>query len=174
MNSKMEKDKVVKMRFKIYFEGIPYYIPSVTEEIDTYRLGLCKLEYNDKDNTLTVYLRRPGLLIGKKGEQLRELEKYLKCKVCSVRRTVIPIFITFSFCKYGSVLHVNWNNYSFSFMCTTRTLSYNHIIEIDIIVNTFDLIRNIPPHFIENNISHQFSINRRKFLGNFHIFQIPT
>jgi ribosomal protein S3 len=50
-------------------------------EIDSYRLGICKLEVID--NTLHVYLRRPGLLIGKKGEVINTFLDRLK----------IPIFI---------------------------------------------------------------------------------
>jgi len=44
-------------------------------------MGICKLEYNMKENVLMVYLRSPGLLIGYHGETIKTVEKYLGCKI---------------------------------------------------------------------------------------------
>jgi len=32
---------------------------------NTYQMGVCKLDYDELKNELTVHLRRPGILIGK-------------------------------------------------------------------------------------------------------------
>jgi len=58
------KAKEIKRSFLIYFDG-SYGIDPAPYIPNTYTMGVCKLEY--KDDTLTVYLRRPGLLIGKGG-----------------------------------------------------------------------------------------------------------
>jgi ribosomal protein S3 len=44
-------------------------------------MGICKLKYNEEKEILTVHLRKPGFLIGKKGITIDNLEKFLKCKV---------------------------------------------------------------------------------------------
>ena len=49
----------------------PHYIHNP----DTYKMGVCKLEF--KDNALIVHLRRPELLIGKKGETIKRLKLWL-------------------------------------------------------------------------------------------------
>jgi len=73
-----EQAKKVKNLFLIYFDGC-YEIDSVKNISNTFAMGVCKLVY--KDNTLTVHLRRPGLLIGKGGCIIDALAKYLECKI---------------------------------------------------------------------------------------------
>jgi len=73
-----EKGKRIKLSFLTYFDGT-YEIDSVENTSDTYTMGVCKLEY--EKNILTVHLRRPGLLIGKKGSTIDGLSEYLKCKI---------------------------------------------------------------------------------------------
>lgn len=71
--------KQAKLMFMLYFDG-GYDIEPNTN-ITTYQLGVTKLEYIDKTNTLVVSLRRPGLLIGKAGKNIDELQEYLCCKI---------------------------------------------------------------------------------------------
>jgi transcription antitermination factor NusA-like protein len=74
----LEQAKKVKHLFLSYFDGC-YEIDAVENTPNTFAMGVCKLEY--KDNTLTVHLRRPGLLIGKGGRTINALAKYLECKI---------------------------------------------------------------------------------------------
>lgn len=67
------------MKFLIYFDGISNYVEEESK-VSTYQLGLCDLKQID-EKTLEVTLRRPGLLIGKGGEEIDKLEKYLDCKI---------------------------------------------------------------------------------------------
>lgn len=74
----LEQAKKAKNLFLIYFDGC-YGIDAVENTSNTFAMGVCKLEY--KDNTLTVHLRRPGLLIGKGGCIIDALAKHLECKI---------------------------------------------------------------------------------------------
>jgi transcription antitermination factor NusA-like protein len=74
----LKQAKKVKNLFLIYFDGC-YGIDSVENTSNTFAMGVCKLEY--KNNTLTVHLRRPGLLIGKRGCIIDALAKHLECKI---------------------------------------------------------------------------------------------
>lgn len=73
-----KKAKSVKNSFLIFFDGIPNYVDSIVN-CSTFSMGVCKLEYENE--TLTVHLRRPGLLIGKGGNTINQLSEYLECKV---------------------------------------------------------------------------------------------
>jgi len=44
-------------------------------------MGVTKLEYDEDNNTLNVYLRRPGLLIGKAGSNINKLKEYLGAEI---------------------------------------------------------------------------------------------
>jgi hypothetical protein len=74
----LKQAKQVKNLFLIYFDGC-YGIDPVENTSNTFTMGVCKLEY--KDNTLTVHLRRPGLLVGKGGCIIDVLAKHLECKI---------------------------------------------------------------------------------------------
>jgi len=80
MANKLDKEKQIKSSFEIYFDGA-YSIAPEPNVPSTYGMGLCKLEYNIKENILTVYLRRPGLLIGYHGRTIDALKKYLECEI---------------------------------------------------------------------------------------------
>lgn len=76
----MKRSKSIKGLFLSYFDGC-YDIEPQPNTFDTYKMGVCNLEYNEKDNILVVHLRRPGLLIGKGGQTIEAVEKYLDCKI---------------------------------------------------------------------------------------------
>ncbi len=78
IGNSIDKAKYYKMLFVTYFDG-GYQIEPTVPNLDTFKLGICKLEY--KEGALTVYLRRPGLLIGKDGQTLNPLRKYLGIKI---------------------------------------------------------------------------------------------
>lgn len=65
--------------FIVYFDGC--YMVDPISSVTTYQLGVTDLSYDYKDNVLIVELRRPGLLIGKAGKDLKKLEEYLGCKI---------------------------------------------------------------------------------------------
>jgi len=80
------KSKRIKSLFEIYFDGC-YNIAAQPNTSNTYMMGVCKLDFDEKNNILTVYLRRPGLLIGKRGVVINALKKYLECDVRIVEIT---------------------------------------------------------------------------------------
>lgn len=55
------------------------YVPPLEPKIDSWKIGICKLEV--EDDGLHVYLRRPGLLIGAKGETLYKFQDEMECKI---------------------------------------------------------------------------------------------
>ena len=76
-----EKSDRIKSLFETYFDGCYDIEPQEVDNPSTYSMGVCKLEYNEKDNTLTVHLRRPGLIIGKAGRTINKLKEWLECEV---------------------------------------------------------------------------------------------
>jgi len=73
-SEKQKQAERIKRRFIYYFDS-----EYSTQTYDTFSMGVCKLEY--KDNTLTVYLRRPGLLIGARGVTIDDVSEHLKCNI---------------------------------------------------------------------------------------------
>ena len=59
-----------KIAFLTLLDGIDEY-PGKFQGIDSFSIGVCKLEV--VDDILHVYLRRPGLLIGRKGRHINSL-----------------------------------------------------------------------------------------------------
>jgi len=74
------KTKTVKSLFLTYFDGC-YGIEPEPNVPNTYSMGICKLDFNESKNILSVYLRRPGLLIGKGGSLINKLKEYLNCDI---------------------------------------------------------------------------------------------
>ena len=83
-----DNGKKTKIRFLNYFDG-GYEFDPHPNTCNTFMMGVCKLEYDDKDNKLTVYLRRPGLLIGKGGETIDAVQKYLDCKISIIEVSLL-------------------------------------------------------------------------------------
>jgi hypothetical protein len=79
----MTKEEDLIRRFIMFFDGC-YGFDSMVD-VCTYSMGLCDL--NVVEEGLKVTLRRPGLLIGKGGETIDKLEKFLECKVLIEERT---------------------------------------------------------------------------------------
>ena len=80
METFKEKYQYYKSNFITYFDGC-YQIEAKPNTPSTFTMGLCKLEYKEKENLLIAHVRRPGVLIGKGGETINDLQKYLGCKV---------------------------------------------------------------------------------------------
>jgi len=78
-----DKAKYYKSLFIIYFDGC-YGVDVEPNTPSTYSMGVCKLEYVETDKKLIVYLRKPGLLIGKGGCTIDALEKYLDINISIV------------------------------------------------------------------------------------------
>ena len=53
----------------------------INTEPSTYNMGVCKLEYGYMSNVLTVYLRRPGLLIGTAGKTIDKVSDWMGCEI---------------------------------------------------------------------------------------------
>jgi hypothetical protein len=60
----------IKNLFLVLIDGV-HDIPAKYEGIDSFKLGICKLDFTD--GTFHIHLRRPGLLIGKKGHQITKI-----------------------------------------------------------------------------------------------------
>ena len=75
-----DNSKRIKSLFITYFDGC-YGIEPPLDRPNTYTLGICKLDYDNKKNELTVHLRRPGLLIGEAGKDIDALQSYLECDI---------------------------------------------------------------------------------------------
>lgn len=65
--------------FLVALDGCGDYGPPIFEGIDSFKLGICKLEFDGEE--LHVYLRRPGLLIGHHGETIHKIQKYLNVPI---------------------------------------------------------------------------------------------
>lgn len=78
--SATREERRIKNSFLNYFDGC-YGFPLESGIPNTYKMGVCKLEYKKKRRELIVYLRRPGLLIGEKGKIINDLSTYLDCKI---------------------------------------------------------------------------------------------
>ena len=77
----MKKGDSIKSLFETYFDGFYGVEPQEPNNPNTYSMGVCRLEFDEKSNTLTVHLRRPGLLIGKAGITIDRLKKWLECEI---------------------------------------------------------------------------------------------
>ena len=80
METFKEKYQYYKSNFLTYFDGC-YQIEATLSTPSTFTMGLCKLEYKEKENILIAHVRRPGILIGKGGKTINDLQKHLGCKV---------------------------------------------------------------------------------------------
>ena len=74
------KAKYYKSLFLTYFDGC-YQVDPEPNVSNTFAMGVCKLDYVEKDNKLIVHLRRPGLLIGKGGRTINALTKQLDINI---------------------------------------------------------------------------------------------
>lgn len=83
-----DKANYYKSLFITYCDG-GYEIDANPNVPTTYQMGVCKLEYIEKKNKLIVYLRRPGLLIGKAGHTLDTIKEYLKCEIAIVETNLM-------------------------------------------------------------------------------------
>lgn len=69
--------------FVYYFDGIGGLYPPLSgnDNLTTFIMGVTKLDYEAETNILNVWLRRPGLLIGKGGETLEKVQTYIGCDI---------------------------------------------------------------------------------------------
>lgn len=74
------REKDIYRGFELFFDGCYMVKPDVTK-CDTYTMGVSLIQYNEENDTLTVFLRRPGLIVGKGGETIDKLKAYLGCEV---------------------------------------------------------------------------------------------
>lgn len=65
-------------RFFIYFDGC-YGFDATVGVSSTYQMGICDIK--ETETGILVVLRRPGLLIGRSGIIIDELQRFLGCDV---------------------------------------------------------------------------------------------
>lgn len=70
----------VYTKFMIYHDGVGNLVEPISST-STHSLGLIHLDFDEKSNVLNVWLRRPGLLIGKHGEDIDRLKAHLGCEI---------------------------------------------------------------------------------------------
>lgn len=72
----------LKKAFMIAMDGITLWDETViapTSSCSSWDVGVCKLE--EDGDTLTVHCRRPGILIGKRAENIGKISTYIGCKI---------------------------------------------------------------------------------------------
>jgi len=79
LESEIDDREYYKSIFMLFYDGSWEIEPMYPDFPTTYQLGVTKLEYFD--GSLHVYLRQPGLLIGRMGKSIELLEKHLGCSV---------------------------------------------------------------------------------------------
>jgi|TARA_R110000851_G_scaffold145114_4_gene284446 ribosomal protein S3 len=84
---KHNKHNKYKSLFLTYFDGCYGFEPEPNLP-STYQLGVCKIEYTEETNVLTVHLRRPGLLIGRAGSLIDKVKKHLECEIDVIEVTL--------------------------------------------------------------------------------------
>lgn len=57
----------------LYIHGV-CDIPPVVFDVTSYTIGLCRID--ETENGITVYVRRPGMLYGKGGQDINALRDY--------------------------------------------------------------------------------------------------
>lgn len=76
----MKKAKEIYTEFMLFFDGC-YMIDPAIDNLSTYIMGVTKIKYDEKTDSLTVNLRRPGLIIGKGGKTIDRLKEHLGCEI---------------------------------------------------------------------------------------------
>jgi hypothetical protein len=85
----LDRAEEVKKMFGLFYDDYHSILDNSSSiKPSTFEMGLVGLEFNEELNELTVSLRRPGLLIGKGGKGIKELEDFLGCKV-KVKEVII-------------------------------------------------------------------------------------
>ena len=79
IKNKTEINIQIKKHFIILLDGGGYFTPPMFDNLNTFTLGVTNLTY--VNGRLHVSLRRPGLLIGKKGRTLDAIERRLGIKI---------------------------------------------------------------------------------------------
>jgi len=74
-------------QFLVALDGVYDILP--VSNANSYSIGLTNVEYNLIDNKYTVYCRRPGLLIGKAGQNINKLKKHLDSEIV-IKEIQIP------------------------------------------------------------------------------------
>lgn len=82
----MKSDKIINTAIDVYrsfetaVDGVSDFVEPVSNS-NTYQMGVTKLLFDEKENKLHVHVKRPGLLIGKAGNNIKAIENYIKCKI---------------------------------------------------------------------------------------------
>ena len=71
----MRSQRALAVGSSLAIDGISDDIKPIFKNIDSYKLGICKLEYDN--GIFHIYLRRPGLLIGLHGNTIEAVQKHL-------------------------------------------------------------------------------------------------
>ena len=70
----------IYIAFENAVDGILNYVEPISN-CSTYQMGVTKLLFDENENMLHVYLRRPGMLIGREGSNIKKIEDYIGCKI---------------------------------------------------------------------------------------------
>ena len=92
---------------------------------------------------------------------------------CTMWSRIIPFWISFSYCKYASILHID--RYQHSFPHYEQRL-HLFLISFHLYQYNYELYENaslpVIPVFYKNNLRHLFSASSGKRLTNFYIMKI--
>ena len=79
--SKHNRSVDIYIAFENACDGILDYVEPTISNCTTLQMGVTKLLFDEKENILHVYVRRPGLLIGRSGSNIKKIEDYIGCKI---------------------------------------------------------------------------------------------
>lgn len=91
---------------------------------------------------------------------------------CTVRRGVVPFRVAFACTDEAAVAHVNWDDEPFPSLRRDCTLAENHIIQVDIVMDSSERIDHMKSHVFDDNVNNGVAIHRCEMLCNSHVVDI--
>ena len=80
IEEKEDKLKSLRTKFLSLCDGEYGFEPEESFP-SSYEMGVCDFDINGDTGRFVIYLRRPGILIGKQGKTIEKMEKLLECKI---------------------------------------------------------------------------------------------
>ena len=84
----------------------------------------------------------------------------------------IPVGISLSHADKRTVTHIYRNKNFFAFPSRYRAFSQNHVVGVNVVVDSGELFCNVEFHARDNFVNHGFSVEHGEFLDYFHIVNV--
>lgn len=79
----------------------------------------------------------------------------------------VPIRIALAGAKQAAVTHIDGDQQTLTGLCRHRTLTQNHVLHINIVVNRCKLFSHMESHPFDNGIHYRLPVQLGKTLCNF-------